>query len=55
MLNEAHNVLIDIHNIDNSDGHHALLTELAGWVNNIKIDITRDRMGWYGLDRCGSG
>lgn len=22
MLNEAHNVLIDIHNIDISDGHH---------------------------------
>jgi hypothetical protein len=24
------------------------------WVDNIKIDL-RDRMGWYGLDRSGSG
>jgi hypothetical protein len=25
-------------------------------VENIKIDLTkRDRMGWYGLDRSGSG
>jgi hypothetical protein len=24
------------------------------WVNNIKMD-QRDRMGWYGLDRSGSG
>jgi hypothetical protein len=25
------------------------------WVDNIKMDLTRDRMGWYGLDRTGSG
>jgi hypothetical protein len=25
------------------------------WVDNIKIDLKRDRMGWYGLDRSGSG
>jgi hypothetical protein len=25
------------------------------WVDNIKIDLKRDRMGWYGLDRFGSG
>jgi hypothetical protein len=24
-------------------------------VDNIKIDLKRDRMGWYGLDRPGSG
>jgi hypothetical protein len=24
------------------------------WVDNIKIDL-RERMGWYGLDRSGSG
>jgi hypothetical protein len=24
------------------------------WVDNIKIDL-RERMGWYGLDRFGSG
>jgi hypothetical protein len=25
------------------------------WVNNIKIDLKRDRMGWYGLDQSGPG
>jgi hypothetical protein len=25
------------------------------WVDNIKMDLKRDRMGWYGLDRTGSG
>jgi hypothetical protein len=25
------------------------------WVDNIKMDLKRDRMGWYGLDRSGSG
>jgi hypothetical protein len=25
------------------------------WVGNIKIDLKRDRMGWCGLDRSGSG
>jgi hypothetical protein len=26
------------------------------WVDNIKIDLReRERMGWYGLDRSGSG
>jgi hypothetical protein len=24
-------------------------------LNNIKMDIKRDRMGWYGLDWSGSG
>jgi hypothetical protein len=24
------------------------------WVGNIKIDLKRDKMGWYGLDRSGS-
>jgi hypothetical protein len=24
------------------------------WVDNIKIDL-RERNGWYGLDRSGSG
>jgi hypothetical protein len=24
------------------------------WVNSIKMDLKRDRMGWYGLDRSGS-
>jgi hypothetical protein len=25
------------------------------WVYNIKIDVREDGMGWYGLDRSGSG
>jgi hypothetical protein len=25
------------------------------WVDNIKMNLKRDRMGWYGLDRSGSG
>jgi hypothetical protein len=25
------------------------------WVDNIKMDLTSDRMGWWGLDRSGSG
>jgi hypothetical protein len=25
------------------------------WVDNIKINLKRDRMGWYGLDRSGLG
>jgi hypothetical protein len=25
------------------------------WVDNIKMDLKRDRMGWYELDRSGSG
>jgi hypothetical protein len=25
------------------------------WVDNIKIDLMRDRMRWYGMDRFGSG
>jgi hypothetical protein len=24
-------------------------------LDNIKIDLKRDRMGWYALDRSGSG
>jgi hypothetical protein len=23
---------------------------VARWVDNIKMDLKRDRMGWYGLD-----
>jgi hypothetical protein len=25
------------------------------WVDNIKIDLKRDTMGWSGLDQPGSG
>jgi hypothetical protein len=23
------------------------------WVDNIKMDLKRERMGWYGLDQSG--
>jgi hypothetical protein len=25
------------------------------WEDNIRMDLKRDRMGWYGLDSSGSG
>jgi hypothetical protein len=25
------------------------------WVDSIKIDLKRDKMGWYGVDRSDSG
>jgi hypothetical protein len=25
------------------------------WVDNIKMNLKKDRMGWYGLDSSGSG
>jgi hypothetical protein len=25
------------------------------WVNNIKMNLKRDMIGWYGLDPSGSG
>jgi hypothetical protein len=33
------------------EGKRPLGRPSRGWVDNIKID----RMGWYGLDRSGSG
>jgi hypothetical protein len=35
------------------EGRRPLGRERRRWVNNIKIDLKRDRMGWYGLDRSG--
>jgi hypothetical protein len=28
---------------------------ICRWVNNIKMDLKRDRKGWYELDLSGSG
>jgi hypothetical protein len=39
----------------NPDGKRPLGTPRCRWVDNIKMDLKRDRMGWYGLDRSGSG
>jgi hypothetical protein len=32
------------------DGKRPLGSSRRRWVNNIKRDLKRDRMGWYGLD-----
>jgi hypothetical protein len=30
--------------------------DVASYVDNVKMDLReRERMGWYGLDRSGSG
>jgi hypothetical protein len=36
------------------EGKRPLGRQRCRWVDNIKMDL-RDRMGWYGLDRSGSG
>jgi hypothetical protein len=37
------------------EGKKPLERPRRNWVNNIKIDLKTDRMGWCGLDRSGSG
>jgi hypothetical protein len=37
------------------EGKRSLGTPKHRWVDNIKMDFLRDRMGWYGLDRSSSG
>jgi hypothetical protein len=37
------------------DGNRPLGRPRRRWVDNIKMDLTRDRVGWYGLDCSGSG
>jgi hypothetical protein len=37
------------------EGNRPLGRPRRRWVDYIKIDLKRDRMGWYGLDRTGSG
>jgi hypothetical protein len=32
-----------------------LINEVKENGHNIKMDLKRERMGWYGLDRSGSG
>jgi hypothetical protein len=40
--------------LGNPEGKRPLGRPRRGWVNNIKMDLKRDRVGWYGLDRSGS-
>jgi hypothetical protein len=32
------------------EGKRSLERPRRRWVNNIKMDLKRDRMGWYGRD-----
>jgi hypothetical protein len=32
------------------DGKRRLGRPRRRWVNNVKIDFKRDKIGWYGLD-----
>jgi hypothetical protein len=41
--------------LGNPEGKRALGRPRRRWVDNIKLDLKRDRMGWYGLDRTGLG
>jgi hypothetical protein len=36
--------------VGESEGKRPLGRLRCKWVNNIKMDLKRDRMGWYGLD-----
>jgi hypothetical protein len=36
--------------VGNPKGKTPLGRPRCGWVDNIKMDLTRDRMEWYGLD-----
>jgi hypothetical protein len=37
------------------EGKRPLGRPRCRWVDNIKMDLKRDRMGWYGLHSSGSG
>jgi hypothetical protein len=37
------------------EGKRPLGSPRRRWVANVKINLKRDRMGWYGLDRSDSG
>jgi hypothetical protein len=41
--------------VGKSEGKRPLGRPRCRWVDNIKMNIKRDRMGWYGLDQTGSG
>jgi hypothetical protein len=44
--------------VGNPEGKRPLRRPRHRWVDNIKIDLREivwDGMGWYGLDRSGSG
>jgi hypothetical protein len=46
----AYNILVR-----NTEGKRPLGRPRRRWVDDIKMDLKTDRMGWNGLDRSGSG
>jgi hypothetical protein len=41
--------------VENPEGKRPLGRPGCRWVDNIEMGHKRDKMGWYGLDRSGSG
>jgi hypothetical protein len=41
--------------VETPEGKRPLGRRRRRWVDNIKTDLKRDRMGFYGLDLCDSG
>jgi hypothetical protein len=41
--------------VGKAEGKRSLGRPRRRWVDKFKIDLKRNRMGWYGLDRSGSG
>jgi hypothetical protein len=37
--------------VEKAEGKRPLGRPRRRWVDSIKIDLKRDRMGWHGLDR----
>jgi hypothetical protein len=48
-LNYAYRLLVG-----KPEGKRPLGRPKCRWVDNIKMDLKRDRMGWYELDQTGS-
>jgi hypothetical protein len=41
--------------VGNPEGRRPLGKPRRRWVDNVKMDLKRGRVGWWGLDRSGSG
>jgi hypothetical protein len=41
--------------VGKTEGKRPLARPRSRWVDNIRMDLWRDRMGWCGLDWSGSG
>jgi hypothetical protein len=41
--------------VGNAEGTRPLARPRRRWEDNIKLDLRKIQMGWYGLDSSGSG